>query len=467
MNNTKFFNSLFSSENIVKIILVIIAFLLWSLSAEAIDCLSTASLAVAGLVTTDNGVHLSGSPLTTSDTESVSPSLLRSEIDSRIAKIRPSATPLDQISRVGGSRKAGSMKVEYYSVDIKPGESTVTSVVKQHTYEEDSPLMVPVQNINVFAPTETVLFPSVMVTDENGMEVPLVCYVDAVNNRLQLIPANVAAVNGNIVVPEIPSGSLVVRMGRAAGELDVQTSQYNALPRKNFNYCQIFKTQVEQSTLQKIADKEVGWTFSDQEEVAIIDMRLCMEKNFLFGARYRAKSVEKNEDVWLTGGIWTQAGKDFVYDAETFDNSALIGLMREAFTKNAGSTRKILIGGSGLITTLNNLSFDRVVKASEKETVWGVDFHIMTSKFGTLYVVHSEVFDLCGRPDDGIIVDPEYITKYTHIPFSAERLSLKSSGVRNSEAVVMTEASCLVLRYPDAHMRVTKKSSSPAETVTE
>lgn len=466
MNNTKFFNSLFSSENIVKIILVIIAFLLWSLSAEAIDCLSTATLAVAGLVTTDNGVHLSGSPLTTSDTESVSPSLLRSEIDSRIAKIRPSATPLDQISRVGGSRKAGSMKVEYYSVDIKPGESKVTSVVKQHTYEEDSPLMVPVQNINIFAPTETVLFPTVMVTDENGMEVPLVCYVDAVNNRLQLIPANVAKVNGDVIVPEIPEKSVVVRMGRAAGELDVQTSQYNALPRKNFNYCQIFKTQVEQSTLQKIADKEVGWTFSDQEEVAIIDMRLCMEKNFLV-LRSRTKSVAKNEDVWLTGGIWTQAGKDFAYDAENFDNSALIGLMREAFTKNAGSTRKILIGGSGLITTLNNLNVDRVVKASEKETVWGVDFHIMTSKFGTLYVVHSEVFDLCGRPDDGIIVDPEYITKYTHIPFSAERLSLKSSGVRNSEAVVMTEASCLVLRYPDAHMRVTKKLSDSAETVTE
>ena len=38
--------------------------------------------------------------------------------------------------------------------------------------------------------------------------------------------------------------------------------------------------QVEQSTLQKLANKEVGWTFSDQEEVAIIDMRQGMEKNW-------------------------------------------------------------------------------------------------------------------------------------------------------------------------------------------
>ena len=35
--------------------------------------------------------------------------------------------------------------------------------------------------------------------------------------------------------------------------------------------CQIFKAQVEQSTFMKIANKEVGWTFSDQEEAAIID----------------------------------------------------------------------------------------------------------------------------------------------------------------------------------------------------
>ena len=37
---------------------------------------------------------------------------------------------------------------------------------------------------------------------------------------------------------------------------------------------------------------------------------------------------------------------------------------------------------------------------------------------------------------------------------AAERLDLKRSGQRNTEAVVVTEASCLVLRYPKTHMRV-------------
>ena len=40
------------------------------------------------------------------------------------------------------------------------------------------------------------------------------------------------------------------------------------------------------------------------------------------------------------------------------------------------------------------------------------------------------------------------------IPFNAERLDLRGSGQRNTEALVLTEASCLTLRYPEAHARV-------------
>ncbi len=69
----------------------------------------------------------------------------------------------------------------------------------------------------------------------------------------------------------------------------------------------------------------------------------------------------------------------------------------------------------------------------------------------------SEVLDDCGMAENGLIIDPEYITKYTHIPFSTQKLDLKSSGQRNVDAIVITEASCLVLRYPGAHMRIVKQ----------
>ncbi len=87
-------------------------------------------------------------------------------------------------------------------------------------------------------------------------------------------------------------------------------------------------------------------------------------------------------------------------------------------------------------------------------TKWGLDFTEIHSKFGTLYVLLAEVFDQCGMPGNGMVIDPEYITKYCHVPFRTERLNLRQSGVRNVDAIVITEASCLVLRYPESHMRI-------------
>lgn len=132
----------------------------------------------------------------------------------------------------------------------------------------------------------------------------------------------------------------------------------------------------------------------------------------------------------------------------------LIEISRAAFTGNGGSSKKLLIGGTMLIEELNKLEHVKIIGANETTTHWGLDFTEIVTKFGRLYVMASEIFDQCGHSHDGMIIDPEYLTKYCHVPFRTERLDLRTSGQRNTEAIVITEASCLVLRYPQAHMRV-------------
>ena len=87
--------------------------------------------------------------------------------------------------------------------------------------------------------------------------------------------------------------------------------------------------QIEQSTFQKIASKEVEWEFSDEEEAAIYDMRLGMEKTFMFGVKRSIYDSRKKETVMLTGGIWWQAGKQYEFDpnAELTQND-LIDIMQ-------------------------------------------------------------------------------------------------------------------------------------------
>lgn len=130
-------------------------------------------------------------------------------------------------------------------------------------------------------------------------------------------------------------------------------------------------------------------------------------------------------------------------------------MCRQAFTGNSGSNRKILLAGTGLVEKLSNLEYTRTLSAGETKTKWGLEFSEIRSNFGSLYLIHSEIFDQCGHADDGMIIDPEYITKYCHVPFQTEKLDLRRSGLRNTDAIVITEASCLVLRYPDSHMKIT------------
>ena len=403
----------------------------------------------------EGGKHVVNGPLTTDVTKEVTPSLLVNEIDKQIVKIRPMATPVDQLSRCAGAKRSGSMVVDYYNVDTKP-----TSVILSASFTENTKkATINTTNNDTIDVSDTLLVDGVHGYNADGTEDDnnnLVLYVMSKDDS----GITVMAVNGKpdseggIIVPPLSKGLRLIRMGRAATELDVQTSQFEALPQKAQNYCQIFKMQIEQSTLQKIANKEVDWTMSDQEEAAIYDMRLGMEKNFLFGVKSKVYDARKKEYVMLTGGIWGQAGKTFYYDSDSITQDTVIDLMREAFTGNAGSKRKVLIGGSGLIGRLNKLNYTKVINAGENVAKWGIDFTEMRSKFGKLYVLLSEVFDECGMADNGMIIDPEYLQKYSHLPFGTEALNLKSAGVRNTDALVLTEASCLVLRYPKAHVRI-------------
>ncbi len=407
-------------------------------------------------INTENGAFIADEPLTTTITSQAAPGLLRNAIDERIVKIRPMATPLDQISRCAGAKACNSLKVDFYAVDFKAIETATTRTVTGNSTQgdKDNPcVLLPVSDARIFSESDTVLIPDVRVGDQE-----LTLYVAEVTavNTLMAVPLNSAYDGSAFDFGEIPSGSKVIRMGRAAAELDVQSPQFMALPRKSSNNCQIFKMQIEQSTFQKLADKEVNWSFSDQEEAAIVDMRLGMEKNFLFGTNRVITNPRTQAEIYLTGGIWNQTDHDVYYDEDTvFDDAWFVQLTHDAFTGTAaGSARKILIAGTSLMAKLSKYTCAKTIDASKSLVRYGIEFHEIRTNFGSLYCVTSEIFDQCGHADDGIIIDPECLTKYVNIPFRADTLDLRTSGQRNSDAVVLTEASCLVLRHPRTHVRV-------------
>ncbi|MCP9612994.1 Ig-like domain-containing protein [Coprobacter tertius] len=445
-------------------------FFVFAVVAACVGISGAGVWAAAVIPGSSGGKIVTGEPLTTDISRKESSGLIKNEIDRRITRIRPMSTPIDQLTRWAGSRRAGSMVVDYYSVDVKPTKATLNTA---YTEPESSSATSASQKVklnttnnDIFEVSETILVQGVKGYEADGTtqsKADLVLYISSKEENGEL---NVYAINGKKIgsiencVPSIAKGATFIRMGRAATELDVQTAQFEALPVKEQNNCQIFKMQVEQSTFQKIANKEVEWDFSDAEESAIYDMRLGMEKTFMFGVKRSLYDSKKKENVSLTGGIWWQAGKEYEFDPKVdLTQNDLIDIMKEAFTGNGGNKRKVLIGGSDFIGRINKLEVTKIVTSNEDMVKWGIDFSEIKSKFGRLFVLYSEVFDDCGMSDYGFIFDPEFITKWSHVPFGTQALDLKKAGVRNTDALVLTEASCLTLRYPAAHMRIIPKTA--------
>lgn len=168
--------------------------------------------------------HITDQPLTTANSAQAAPGLLLNEIDSRVVRVRPSATPLDQISRMGGSRRAGAMKVEYYSVETKPVAAVIDECMPPRNATDS--YTITTSPATLLEPSETFLVPS---ADDTAPAVFYVVDRNKTNNRLTVIHVNAGADDAPL---SLSQGTPIVRMGRAATELDVQTAQFQALPSK-------------------------------------------------------------------------------------------------------------------------------------------------------------------------------------------------------------------------------------------
>lgn len=175
------------------------------------------------------GTHVTNAVLTTELAEKASPGLLQHAIDKEIVKIRPMATPLDQISRLGHVRNVDAMEVDYYSVDTRNDRTSLLTVRQTGENEGVTECIITVDDPSIFEVSESVAWGD----GEKGF---LTGYISSKQETGELTLLT------NADAGSLPAvGDILIRMGRAATQLDVQSPQFSVLPRKSTNYCQIFK----------------------------------------------------------------------------------------------------------------------------------------------------------------------------------------------------------------------------------
>jgi len=396
------------------------------------------------------------------------------DLDQKVMKIRPMSTPLEQITRGKGGRHINSMRTRYYSVGTRPVYTTLKTAVEEQT-SGDRATIVPVDG-NLFTEDDTIRVVGVKATYkengtayESGEVIPdLMLKVIGVDEKTGDL--TVFAVNGNIDadkntiwLPAIEAGTRLVRMGKACSELDAQTGMFTNLPTPEEQYCQNFMLQVEQSTFEKLWKNEANWTFADIEEEAVYDFKLTRELTSLFGVKNKIQhKSKKNQLTYFTKGIWWMAGKDITIghwegsdDSAklVIDESDLVDFSKDLFIGVASTKRKVLFAGSDLVAAISKIKSERF-RAKETVAIWDLRFTSFKTDFGEVLLIHHELFDQAGMSDCGFALEDGYLEKRIFLSFEKSVLDLKKAGIRNSDATVLQEVSCLVLKNAKAHARV-------------
>ena len=472
----KVFRTLVGNRSLVMLFIAVVAILI-----GVGDINSYA--AVTATASNDAG-HSLNDDLTRQNIDENEAALLMKAIDSRITKIRPMNTPIDQIARHATPLKVASPIVKYYSVGSKDVDTTLSTAVTQPTTgnatTSHTRVQLAVANNDVFAKTSTIRVKGVKGYKADGVTqstADLVLHVvDVASDGSPIVKAangvKVTTSGGSALfcVPTIAQGKTLICMGRAAAELDVQTGKFTQIPTPEEQYCQKFMVQVGESTWSKISKKEVDWNFTDLEEDAVFNMKEGIEFSSWFGVKSIISDGDKN--YYLTGGIWDMAAKEFAYGTSSSDKKItpanFIKFTKYIFTGGTGNKEKILFGGSDLIANLASMNLDKtsgmstgyLIEEPKEEVLWGLKFKKLNTIFGTLYIMHHELFDIHGQSEDGFVLDYEYLTKATFEGWERSVIDQKALGVSDSKDVVLKETSCVYLRYPKAHCRVTPTTAS-------
>lgn len=427
------------------------------------------------------------------------------EVNKRIVEMKMESCPIDQILRAQERvNHTKSIVVKYYAIGQRPIASNTTEAVSATTTGD----LVAVKPANkaAFDHMDVIMFPEIMGWEADGTTrstlIPLQVRVMACDDNRY---PKVAAINGQkdaagtrFGLPEIPQGSKMLRLGRAAAEMDVETGSYYVLPEASEKYCQRFIMQCEQSIIERMSAKEIPWTFSRQERIAMDDMRGGIERQGLFGFNNKMIFGKKGA-IYTTGGIFWDAGKDLelghwiqkkdengtpiTVEVATDGNTTTKNVYEyvispkeltafvAAAIKDAGnaSRTKMLFVDNLIYQAFTNMRQNKYfVTSSEKN--WqntGLDFESFNHMGTKILVYRHDGFNYQGMDGHAFLLDARYLEKWVFGDWARKEYNLKDLFVRNSNAVVMEEFSCWTLSYPNAHARVTRPEFDSALGVTD
>jgi hypothetical protein len=276
-------------------------------------------------------------------------------------------------------------------------------------------------------------------------------------NKIDYEKDEVTVQGVNAISGTIPAETILYRAGIACDQHVAKTEDPQAMPTKDYNFCQRMLCTISENVYQAMQEKEVEYGMDDFRDQAIMDFRLQSEAKTIFGGK--AVAGENFIDKATGRRVLNSRGVvDFDIQAiEKGDDEEIDAylnrVMQEMFSVNNGSSERLLIYGAGFGTALANSKWwQKQLEANKTEIKWGVTWKMVESNFGSLRGIMDPALSLIGEYSNcALVIDPAHVRLVEQVALQERKLDLVSAGIRNSKDIVLEESITLELTNPKAH----------------
>lgn len=387
------------------------------------------------------------------------PAMNKATTSEKLAKIGWSNAPVDTFLRHIGKGKTKSDTFNFFSVTAR---GLACKVSEDATITDGSFVIKMVEgsgthNLSVggqlMADTIPVVNKAAGAAGAKAALRPLILRI----NKIDYAKDEVTVQGVNATSGTIPAETILYRVGIACDQHVAKTEDPQAMPTKDYNYCQRMLCTISENVYQAMQEKEVEYGMNDFKDQALIDFRLQSEAKTIFGGN--AVAGEDFIDKATGRRVLNSRGiLDFDIQAiEKGENEEidtyLNRVMQEMFSVNNGSSERLLIYGAGFGSALANSKWwNKQLEANKTEIKWGVTWKVIESNFGTLRGVMDPALSLYGSYSNcALVIDPAHIRLIEQVPLHERKLDLLSAGVSNTHDVVLEESTTLELTNPKAH----------------
>jgi hypothetical protein len=254
-------------------------------------------------------------------------------------------------------------------------------------------------------------------------------------------------------LPAVDDGELVVRLGNSKKEFFDASPYRSTYPVERYNYVQRVDETVGISNTKKATADYAGDSWQQNRDNQLYDFQTSRESTLFFGKRDR-KTISGETRHWMGGIDDFGLNKQFSYSASSFSVSVLLDQVRQTFVGNTGSDIRYLHADSLMIQDIMELDQDKLRRSNYRSNLLRREIPEIQFGFGTVRIVHEQLFDEQERARLGFILDYQNLRMRELNPMKVVRNNLEQTQLKDGEAVQVKEECTLEMRYNDTHAKI-------------